>query len=215
MKVLQKPLEQSRLGPVQGRLGLITWKPSAPCFIAQLPDELLAIIFEVCASDERGTADCLALTLVCRRWRWLSEPFLYRTLDLHQRASLFPGHIRRECHARVSKLMKNFRRRPHLQTYVRELDLTMDSHSPSLCRMLDSIVLRCPNIRKITLDTQLSKLENLIIGAVNKLTRLESLHLAASWCLYDDTLRGLTIRTILAFSSIQTLKELILENIDD
>jgi F-box-like len=100
--------------------------PPKESITSSLPDEILMEIFTYLTPKNFADYDpayepYLPLTLVCKRWRCIYEPFLYRILDLNFHGWQNPH--------RVGQLWENLENRPNLRGNTRAFRIFF--HNPN------------------------------------------------------------------------------------
>lgn len=153
-------LKQSYLGSSsQGTLCILPcpWdiSPSrtlGKCFISTLPDELLAEVLEFLAPPSyflhnSQYEQLLPILFVCRRWRRLYEPLLYRRIDL--------GYNGWEKLRRTYRLLETLKQRPELRACVRETDIQLFKINDTTSGAIADILRYCESsLRKLSLHTR-------------------------------------------------------------
>jgi hypothetical protein len=151
--------------------------PPGEGITSSLPDEILMEIFAYLTPKNFADYDpayepYLPLTLVCKRWRRIYEPFLYRTLDLNFHGWQNPY--------RVGQLWENLENRPNLRGNTRAFRIFFQNPNWHACNNIARIVAHCKAIRKVTLHTaeDLPDYVSPLFDAIQNLPRLEALHLS-------------------------------------
>jgi F-box-like len=150
--------------------------PPGESITSSLPDEILMEIFaHLTPKDfsDRFSAyeQYLPLTLVCKRWRRIYEPFLYRILDLGFHGWQNPYRVR--------QLWENLENRPNLHGNVRAIRIFLSNPNSHACNNIARIVAHCKAIGKVSLhtDDDLPDYASPLFDAIQNLPRLEALHL--------------------------------------
>lgn len=123
---------------------------------SKLPNELLADIFGyVLANDDSEDDDeqdkWLRLFLVCKRWRDVAEPFLYRRL--YHRLEL--GNGSRSDELAIDQWIEMLESRTRLCHYPRSSKITLRRSDETICAKVTKIVTYCRQIRELDLYAEL------------------------------------------------------------
>jgi hypothetical protein len=151
--------------------------PPGESITSSLPDEILTEIFAHLAPKDffvhsSEYEECLPLTLICKRWRRIYEPFLYQRLDL--------GFRGWQNAYRVRQLLENLENRPNLRGNARAIHILLSNPNPNTCNNIARIVAHCKAIGKVSLhtDKDLPDHASPLLDAIQTLPRLETLHLS-------------------------------------
>ena len=155
--------------------------PSGRCYISCLPDELLLEIFknfDGAISDGNGMrkfacgsrfAQCISLSVVCKRWNRLCKPLL-----LH---SLYVGSTR-EIPSRAPSLVKKFQCDPSLSCYVQELTVWAVKRTAWPYKDLVTVISQCKLLRKLELYLDIMKDSLALIQVAGTLSCLQELKIS-------------------------------------
>lgn len=148
--------------------------PTGECFLSRVPDELLCHILEYLAPTQNLNhgfeyGPCLAIPLVCRRWKRLYYSFLYRNIDLDKPSSStlyspidFDRNLSSTSYSkieldknlcRIKQLDATLRQRPDLGDAVRRVEIAFWCPSVDTCRMIAYILCCCKGLRRFKLGT--------------------------------------------------------------
>jgi hypothetical protein len=178
------------------------------CRISVLPDETLLEIFSYVplkAHWEVSKGESQApLVFVCKRWRRVYEPVLFRRIPL----SIGPSvHFPNKTVSGAGKLLALMETNPRIRNYPHAIHLELNS--PAICPTfpdLLSVVERCPKLHTVVLHSN-SLLPSLpLFQAITSLPLLEDLTLGG----YSDL--GPTLEMIFKTFSLPNLKRLKLES---
>ncbi|PMD60736.1 uncharacterized protein K444DRAFT_663093 [Hyaloscypha bicolor E] len=122
-----------------------------PYYISVLPDEVLFEIlsyippkrhrYELVKDEERFP---LTLMLVCKKWRRIYEPVLFRTIMTHYHTTIFLSRMR--------GLLDLLYTRPHLRGYPRNICISISrtvAHA-AVCRILSAVIKCCTGLRVVS-----------------------------------------------------------------
>ena len=150
-----------------------------PYYISVLPDELLFEILsyippkrhhhELVKDEER-----FPLTLVCKKWRRIYEPVLFRTIMTHY-------YSRTIILSRMRGLLDLLYTRPHLRGYPRNICIPISrtvAHA-AVCRILTAIIKCCTGLREVSFQSEYTPDISELLSAISTLPRLEHLDLGA------------------------------------
>ena len=172
--------------------------PAEESITFSLPDEILMEIFTHLAPKDFSNhfveyAQYLPLTLVCKRWRRIYEPFLYQILDL----------AFRKCQNtyRARRLLENLENRPNLCGNARAVRIILSNPNWHVCNSIARVVAHCKAIGKVSLQTEdnIPDHASLLFDAIQNLPRLETLHLSV-----------MSLQTVLGRFDLPSLKTLYL-----
>jgi F-box-like len=192
-------LQQSFLGSSsQGTLDILPpCKTPGKCFISALPDELLAKLLEVlapssCFSFWSQYGPLLPILFVCRRWRRLCEPLLYRRIVL--------GYNGWEKLRRTYRLLETLKQRPELAACVQETQIELHRINDTTSGAIADILRYCQSsLSKLSLHTTWeSSAIWPILRAIRNCAHLEVLRLSG----------GPTLQIILTYLDQPVLKTL-------
>jgi hypothetical protein len=141
--------------------------------ISTIPEELLLSIFSY-ESYPPGIDDndFVAIPLVCRSWRRIYEPILFRRIACTRWNAIYGrGH---SYQARL--ISEALQKRPHCCNYPQLLTINIYEPGVGTCRILIEIIGRCQNIRSVHLQG-LDTCSWSLLHAIKSLPRLETLHL--------------------------------------
>jgi hypothetical protein len=163
-----------------------------------IPDEILVEVFSYLGLKGSCFAvskyqECLPLTLVCKRWRRVYEPFLYRRLDL--------GYFGWKKSRRVRQLLQNLQDRPDLGRQVKTIDIQAYNPNPSTSMNIAKIVTHCKAARHISLHMFLTDPTVPLLDAVARLPCLETLSVSGHS-------GGPSVYTILQYFNLPSLSNL-------
>jgi hypothetical protein len=172
---------QTRLRVSAQRVLCIEWPsplPPGESITSSLPDEILTEIFAHLAPKDFSFLsskydECLPLTLVCKRWRRIYEPFLYQRLDLS-------FHGWQNAH-RVRQLLENLESCPNLRGNTRAIHMSLSNPNRNTCNNIARIVALCNAISEVSLwytDNDLPGRASPLFDAIQNLPCLETLRLS-------------------------------------
>ena len=134
--------------------------PTGECFLSRVPDELLCHVLEYLAPAHLNFGckygPCLAIPLVCRRWKRLYYSFLYRNVDLG-------GNPRR-----IRQLDATLRQRPDLGDAIRMVEITFWRPDVATCKMIAYILHCCKGLRNFKLHTGWTQSTWIILNAAKR-----------------------------------------------
>ena len=171
--------------------------PTGECLFLKLPDEVLCRILEYLAPAQSSNGGCeygpcLPIPLVCRRWKHLYYPFLYRNIDLGENLHRF------------RQLDATLRQRPDLGDAVRRVGLVLGDPNNATCEMIAYILSCCKGLRTFALHTNWTQSTWLILNAAKRapLLTLE----------FSGWIGGPSLQMILKHFSLPTLKKVSLSH---
>ncbi|KAH6724491.1 hypothetical protein BKA61DRAFT_588555, partial [Leptodontidium sp. MPI-SDFR-AT-0119] len=149
-----------------------------PYYISVLPNEVLFEIlsyippkrhrYELVKDEER-----FPLTLVCKKWRRIYEPVLFRTIMTHYPTTIFLSRMR--------GLLGLLYTRPHLRGYPRKICISIYqtvAHA-AVCRILTAIIKCCTGLREVSFYSVHTPDTSELLSTISTLPRLEHLGLGS------------------------------------
>ena len=175
-------------------------RPQQPptCFISRLPDEILTAIFEIFApstgySHSMEYRESLDLHVVSQRWQRVSEPILYRKIDL--------GFSHWREYHRIRQLARTLRQHPRLAGHIRTV--VMFAHQPGRHNVpvLVQIISCCHSAWEIYLNLEYSNLHWPIVRALGDLPNLKKAGLGGQ-------MGGPSLQMVFTYFNMPSLREL-------
>jgi hypothetical protein len=149
-----------------------------PYYISVLPDEVLFEIlsyippkrhrYELVKDEGRFP---LTLMLVCKKWRRIYEPVLFRTIMTHYYTTIFLSRMR--------GLLDLLYTRPHLRGYPRNICISISrtvAHA-AVCRILSAVIKCCTGLREVSFHSVYTPDISELLSTISTLPRLEHLDL--------------------------------------